>query len=294
MKISPLLTQKYQRSLFCGQKRGFTLIELLAVISIISLLLTILMPALNKARGTAKRLQCGTNLHQLMLAWYMYADDSGGIVMTGKDYNKYPTSSGNYQFWNGHWMPDSSMIEGGYMVPEEGYLWKYASNGKLNACPSLTKAMILDDHGQLGYGYNFRYLSSQDDAKIGSTYITHWTNLPAIKTPAKKVVFGDCARNKKNPAMGFPLEMTPFLPPPRQQYPGFQGRHNKTGNVAWVDGHVSVEQPKWLRAVYNINMSSPQMPEDYAKKLNVGDIDEDGDPETDELFSTYIPWPYPM
>jgi prepilin-type N-terminal cleavage/methylation domain-containing protein/prepilin-type processing-associated H-X9-DG protein len=272
---------------------GFTLIELLVVISIIGILLGILMPALNRTREMARRLQCGSNLHQLLLAWFMYSDNNNGIAMPGKDYNKYLSSTGNYQFWNGHWVPDDSLVSGGYMIPEEGYLWNYAPQKKLNACPSLKKMMTLDDHGQLGYGYNFRYLSSQDDTRTGSVYVTHWTSIVGIKQSSKKVAFGDCARNKKNAALGFPAEMTPFIPPPRQQYPGFQGRHNKTGNVAWVDGHVSVEEPKWLHAVYNINMSSPQMPEDYAKKLNVGDIDEDGDPETDELFSTYIPWPYP-
>jgi prepilin-type N-terminal cleavage/methylation domain-containing protein/prepilin-type processing-associated H-X9-DG protein len=277
---------------------AFTLVELLVVITIIAVLLAVLMPSLGKAKEMTKRMKCGTNLHQLMLAWLMYADENSGMAMPAKDYNKYNTATGHIQFWNGHWVTDNSKSGGGYLIPEEGYIWKYAPHGKLNACPSLRKDMILDDHGQLGYGYNFRYLSSQDDAKTGSVYITRWTKLVRITQPSRKVAFADCARNKKNTALGFPQEMTPFLDPPRQQYPSFQGRHSETGNVAWIDGHISVEKPVLSRAIYNINAKGESPPwgimsASYAKKLNVGDIDEDGDPDTDELFSTYIPWPYP-
>jgi prepilin-type N-terminal cleavage/methylation domain-containing protein/prepilin-type processing-associated H-X9-DG protein len=276
---------------------GFTLVELLVVMAIIAMLLSILMPVLGNARELAKRLKCGTNLHQLMLAWFMYADDHDGIVMPGKDYNKFPDSDVDTQFWTGRWRDDDSKPQGGSLFPEEGYLYPYAPNGKLNACPTFRKQMTLSDHGQLGYGYNFRYLSAQDDWQTGSVYITHWTKLARITRASRVVAFADCGRNKKNSGLGFPREMTPFLTPPRAQYPSFQGRHDGTGNVAWVDGHISVEKPVLSRAIYLINAvgGTPwgNMSASYAKKLNIGDLDSDGDPDTDELFQTYIPWPYP-
>jgi len=58
------------------RRRGFTLVELLVVIAIIALLVSILMPALGRARELAKRVQCQSNLSALGRSMVMYQNES--------------------------------------------------------------------------------------------------------------------------------------------------------------------------------------------------------------------------
>ena len=62
-------------------KKAFTLIELLVVIAIIALLLSIVMPALKKAKELMKDVSCRANVKQLMLGMALYADDHNGRIM---------------------------------------------------------------------------------------------------------------------------------------------------------------------------------------------------------------------
>ena len=73
---------RYYKSL-----RAFTLIELLVVVSIIALLLSIMMPALGRARDSAKQIVCLSHMRQVGLALTLYTQENNNYVVKGRFHN---------------------------------------------------------------------------------------------------------------------------------------------------------------------------------------------------------------
>src|SRR6476620_9325305 len=78
------------------QRAAFTLVELLVVIGIIAILIAILLPTLNRARESAKRTQCLSNLRQLHTALVLYAQTNKDAVPLGYWRNE---KQYNYALW---------------------------------------------------------------------------------------------------------------------------------------------------------------------------------------------------
>ncbi len=100
---------------------GFTLIELLVVISIIALLISLLLPALARAKYVAEQVVCSSNLRQLGIAMHEYANE----------YGNYPVNAGSMYPMGGFRYPSP-----GYLIPAWGLSMLYCSANDFGLAPN--------------------------------------------------------------------------------------------------------------------------------------------------------------
>src|SRR5690349_840860 len=73
----------------CFKRRGFSLVELLVVIGIIAVLISVLLPALSRAREQANSVKCLTNLRSMQQAATMHANDHQGFMPAAGDFTQH-------------------------------------------------------------------------------------------------------------------------------------------------------------------------------------------------------------
>ena len=178
------------------KKKAFTLIELLVVISIIALLVSILMPALSKARETAKRTVCMTRMKQMVTCWQMYAMDNNDKMPGCWSNNRMGGSAhGSEDDWA--WSP--WRLDGTGPAPNpktlsidakerkegirRGSMFKYTQDPELYHCPSDKlnfRTYSMPDSLNGHWGYNIP--GSVGDWKC-------FQKLSQLKRPSEKFIF---------------------------------------------------------------------------------------------------------
>lgn len=225
--------------------RGFTLVELLVVIGIIALLISLLLPALNKARESARSAQCLSNLRQIGLTCIMYANDNHGWIYG--DQNSPPAGKGNFTayYWHSVLVPQSFLpgtASGvSYHVAGSGYL----ANGNVCVCPSFDPVTWdMDNNGHAGdirtYGIRM-YAQIPQYARIqiqqDATHSIWWFLPYKLKQAASFIYFTDTIRNdiaSQNHQLNIGSNSaTAGL---------FHMRHNGAANCLFADGHAEPQR----------------------------------------------------
>jgi prepilin-type N-terminal cleavage/methylation domain-containing protein len=241
-------------------RRGFTLIELLVVIAIIAVLISLLLPALGRARALSQATVCSSNLRQVAIAVNHYAQDFKDRVWP--IYNTRdgltaptPTPPANRAAWVGQY--DTAAAQ---WTP--GWLYNYVENAdRICECPTnkRQKHTSAAAPGQPLFGYtggldfDYTFASRMLGAKLGLetrfAYLTHPEAYPAGGSPGATPL---------SIPVGSAISLTPFRGTPifveesdyfyNEQYPDgtwgnadqISDRHFGAGNLAYLEGHVEL------------------------------------------------------
>ena len=216
------------------KRKTFTLIELLVVIAIIAILAAMLLPALNKARMTAMKANCQSNMKTIGNAFQMYCADNDDF-MCGNSRLPYG-DAGTWKLLLGAYMGlklDSPTIT--------NEMRDFVAKNKSLACPIWRPEIIptaaarpaMNSSSRIYWGgYGYGYLGQNGYKDATGYHIYPYMKLTQVKKPSETFVIGDSADNVTAAYQIAYIygENSTMIP----------DRHDNAFNVAWIDGHASL------------------------------------------------------
>lgn len=237
--------------MFDKDRKAFTLIELLVAISIISLLMGILIPALAAARSCGWAVVCKSNLRQLVLANLNYASqNNGSFVIAAKD-----IATTNLHRWHGVRDTVNDTFD-----PRRSDLTKYLEDGAVKKCPQKVRFVEGNptsqdfEDGCGGYGYNMTYLGSKvwSNGFTADAYQTTAKDIEVLR-PGETLMFTDTALARMNNDAAYYIQYSfaearfwasggQLHPDWGDPSPSIHFRHAGRVNIGWVDGHIDMKK----------------------------------------------------
>jgi prepilin-type N-terminal cleavage/methylation domain-containing protein len=224
-------------------RRGFTLVELLVVIGIIALLISILLPALNKAKVQSQKVACMSNQRQMATAWIMYGNDfkdylplghpDGGTTVTAD-----PTGMDKFIPWfvgasrasSSNW-PAPPIPGGGGNTEgaiKRGSVWPYLKSIKVFRCAGDPGVRLVS------YGIN-NYLNGEGfgDVVLKRSKVRHHT-----KT---FVTIDEYDLRGMESSTGYNLGSFGLDPYPATKWVDYPGMYHLNASVvSFLDGHAEL------------------------------------------------------